>query len=959
VQDRGTRGGPRPVGVRLDGDADELGDAHGDQPVPLGAGMNPVEVPEPRAGKYTGLVGRRDEQEALDRLLDGARSGRSGVLVLRGEAGVGKTALLEYLAERASGCELARATGVQADTELAFAALQQMFASMLGPLERLPDPQRKALAVAFGLRPGPAPDRFLVGLAVLGLLAEVAEARPLVCVVDDAQWLDRASAQTLAFVGRRLLGESVALVFAVREPSPDQTFAGLPDLVVDGLSGEAARRLLASVIRGRLDERVIDRIVAETRGNPLALLELPHELSAGELAGGFGVSPSVPITARLEDSFLRRLRDLPAATQRMVLLAAAEPVGDPVLLLRAAEQLDLDVEAAAPAEVAGLLEIGTRVRFRHPLVRSAVYSAATLADRQAVHRALAAATDPRADPDRRVWHRAQSALGPDEDLAAELERSARRAQSRGGMAAAAAFLERAAVLTPDAGGRARRALAAAQANQLAGAAEAASALLDAASSGPLDELDQAMLEQLRGRIALHLSRSGEAAQLLLHAARRLASLEPRLARDTHLESLYAASVAGRLGGGVSEVAQAARAAPPPLGPPRAADLLIDGLALRFTGDYRASAPVLGQALSAFRAEGGREEHDMRWPWLAVRAAGDLFDDDSWHLLATRHVAIARETGALGVLLIGLVYLGMLRVFEGRLDAAAAVIEETESVIDATGSRRIGVAKLMLAGCRGDEAEATKLIAEVEREAIARGEGVVLTFAEHARAVLHNGLAHYEIALAAAQQASARDELSVSGWALAELVEAAARSARRELAADALERLRQRTQVARTEWALGIEARSRALLNDGPIADELYSEAVARLARCRLALELARARLLYGEWLRRARRRLDAREQLRHAQQMFTDMGAMAFADRAARELRATGETARKRTPDTRDKLTPHEARIARMARDGASNQDIANQLFVSRKTIEYHLHKIFLKLGISTREHLDRVLPAD
>lgn len=920
VQDRGTQGGSRPVG----------------------------------------MVGRRDEREALDRLLDGARSGRSGVLVLRGEAGVGKTALLEYLAERASGCELARATGVQADTELAFAGLQQMFASLLGTLERLPDPQSEALAVAFGLRRGPAPDRFLVGLAVLGLLAEIAETRPLVCVVDDAQWLDRVSAQTLAFVARRLLGESVALVFAMRESSQGETFAGLPELVVRGLSDGDARRLLASVIRGRLDDRVIDRIVAETRGNPLALLELPHGLSAGEPAGGFGVSPSVPVMARLEGRFLRRLRDLPAATQRMVLLAAAEPVGDPVLLLRAGERLGLGVEAATPAEVAGLLEVGTRVRFRHPLVRSAVYAAATLTDRHAVHGALADATDPQTDPDRRAWHRAQSTLGADEDLAAELERSARRAQLHGGLAAAAAFLERAAALTPDPGGRARRALAAARASQLAGAPEAALALLDTASSGPLGALEQAILEQLRGRAALHLSRSCEAAALLLHAARLLAPLERGLARDTLLESLYAATVAGRLGGGVSEVAQAAAvAAPPPPGPPRAADLLLDGLALRFTGDYRESAPILGRALSAFRDEGGHAEQDMRWPWLSARAAADLFDDDSWYLLATRHVVIARDTGALGVLQIGLMYLGVLRVFEGTLDAAAALIEEADSVIDATGSRRIDIAKLMLAACRGDEAEATSRIANAEREAIARGQGVVLTFCEHARAILHNGLGHYDLALSAAQQASARDELSVSNWALVELVEAAARSARPRLAADALERLRQRTQAAGTEWALGVEARSRALVNDGAIAEDLYREAIARLARCRLALELARAHLLYGEWLRRARRRRDARAQLRRAHEMFTDMRAAAFADRAARELQATGETARKRTAGTTDDLTPHEARIARMARDGASNQEIADQLFVSRKTIEYHLHKVFIKLGISTREHLDRVLPAD
>jgi DNA-binding CsgD family transcriptional regulator len=906
-----------------------------------------------------GLLGRRDEQQAIDRLLERVRSGRGGVLVVRGEAGVGKTSLLEYLAERAAGCEVVRAAGVQADMELPFAGLQQLFASRLDSLERLPDPQREALAVAFGIRSGRAPDRYLVGLAVLGLVAELAETGPQICVVDDAQWLDRASAQTLAFVARRLVGESVVIVFAVREPSDDQTFAGLPTVHLRGLNDEDARTLLASVIRGRLDERVVDRIVAETRGNPLALLELPHAHAARELAGGFAVSPDLPITTRLERSFLRRLHDLPAPTQQLVLLAAAEPVGDPALLLRAAEQLGLGVAAAAPAEMVGLLELGTRVRFRHPLVRSAVYAVATLADRQAAHGALAEATDPEADPDRRAWHRAQAALGPDEDVAVELERSARRAQARGGMAAAAAFLERAAALTPDRATRAGRALAAAQANQLAGEPEAASALLDTASLGSLDECEQAMVEQLRGRIALHLSRAGEAASLLLDAGRRLESIEPELARDTHLEALYAATVAGRFGGGMAEVASAARAAPPRPGRPRAADLLLDGLALRFSGDFASSAPILGRAMTAFRADDAYAEDEMRWPLLAVRAAADRFDDESWHLLATRHVRIARENGALGLLPISLVHLATLRVLEGKLEAAAELIEETDSLIDATGGRRIGLAKLLLAACRGNEAEATTLLPNVEREAIARREGVVLTFSEHARAVLHNGLAHYDVALAAAQQASERDELSVSGWALAELVEAAARSGKAEPAAEALERLQKRTQAAGTEWALGLEARSRALLSDGAVAEDLYREAIVRLARCRLALELARAHLLYGEWLRRERRRLDAREHLRQAQDMFNGMGAAAFAERASRELLATGETPRKRTVETRDELTPHEARIARMARDGASNQEIADQLFVSRKTIEYHLHKVFLKLGITTREHLDRVLPAD
>jgi DNA-binding CsgD family transcriptional regulator len=902
------------------------------------------------------LRGRRREQEQLGQLVTGIRSGRSGALVVRGEAGIGKTALLEYLIEQASGCVVARATGVQADMELPFAGLQQLFGSMLGSLERLPDPQRDAVEVALGLRSGPAPDRYVVGLAVLGLLAEAAEQAPLVCVVDDAQWLDQASAQTLAFVARRLLAESVGLVFAVREPSEDETFAGLPELIVAGLDDEDAHALLGVAIAGGVEPRVIERIVAETRGNPLALLELPRGLSAAELAGGFAVSSAQPLSARLEQSFLGRVRSMPDHTQRLLLLAAAEPVGDPRLLMRAAELVGLGVEAAVPAEAVGLIELAELVRFHHPLVRSAIYSAAPLADRQAVHRALADATDAQADPDRRAWHRAQAALGTDEDLAAELERSAERAQGRGGLAAAAAFLERAATLTPDRGRRARRSMAAAQAKHLAGSPQAALMLLERAASAPMDELEIAMIQRLRGRIALQLSRSGEAAPLLLDAARRIESFDPGLARDTHLEALYAAAVAGRLGSGMLEAATTARLAPAGPPPPRAVDLLLDGLGVRHT-DGNAAAPILKRALTALLDEDGHYEEDMRWPWLAARVAADLFDDETWHFLATRHLQTARDAGALGVLPIALMHVAQLRIFEGKLDEAAALIEETDSIIHATGSRRISIPKLMLVACRGDEAQATALINEVERDAIARGQGGVLTFAEHARAVLHNTLGQYAAALENAQRASAQDELHVSAWSLPELVEAAARSGQPELAADALERLCQRTQVAGTEWALGIEARSRALLSDGAIAEGLYREAIDRLGRCRVALELARAQLLYGEWLRRRGRRVDAREQLRSARARFLEMGAEAFAQRAIRELLATGETARKRTVETRDELTPHEARIARMARDGASNQDIATQLFVSRKTVEYHLHKVFTKLGISSRQQLERVLP--
>ena len=862
------------------------------------------------------IRGRSREREQLGRLLTGIRSGRSGVLVVRGEAGIGKTALLEQLVEQASGCTVARATGVQADMELPFAGLQQLFGSMLGPLERLPAPQREAVEVAFGLRSGPAPDRFEVGLAILGLLAEVAEQEPLVCVVDDAQWLDQASALTLAFVARRLMAESVALVFAVREPADEQTFAGLPELIVAGLNDEDAREVLGPVIAGSVDERVVDRIVAETRGNPLALLELPARTVGGRARGRVRSGSTQPLSARLEQSFLARVRAMPEQTQRFLLLAAAEPAGDPALLMRAAELVGLSVEAAAPAEAVGLIELAAQVRFQHPLVRSAIYRAKPLADRQAVHRALADATDAQTDPDRRTWHRAQAALGAHEDLAAELERSAERAQARGGLAAAAAFLERAAELTPDRGRRARRALAAAQAKYLAGSPQAALTLLESAASAPMDALEVAMAQRLRGRIALHVGRSGEGAPVLFDAAQRLESLDPGLARETHLEAMHAAAVAGRLGMGMRDAATAARSAPAASRPQRASDVLLDGLAVRFTDGIGAGAPILKLALAALLDGNGDYEEDVRWPWLACRVAADVFDDETWHLLASRYVLIARGAGALGVLPIALMHLSLMHVFEGKLDAAAALVEEIDSIIDATGSRRINVPKLMLAACRGDEARASALIDEVERDATARGQGFVLTFAEHARAVLYNGLGQYAAALENAQRASAQDELHASVWSLPELVEAAARSGKPELAADALERLRQRTQVAGTEWALGIEARCAALLSDDAIAEGLYREAIERLGHCRVALDLARAHLLYGEWLRRRGRRVDAREQLRSARASFAEMGAAAFAQRAGRELLATGETARKRTIETSDDLTPHEARIARMARDG-------------------------------------------
>jgi DNA-binding CsgD family transcriptional regulator len=902
------------------------------------------------------------ESNVLDGLLDAVRGGESRVLVVRGEPGVGKSALLEYAAGRASGCRVGRAAGVQSEMELAFAGLHQLCAPMLDRVERLPAPQRDALSTAFGLTGGLAPDRFLVGLAVLGLLSEVAEERPLVCLVDDAQWLDRASVQALAFVARRLLAESVALVFGVRQPAEEQPLAGLPELVVEGLRNGDARALLGSVISWPLDERVRDRIVAETRGNPLALLELPRGLTAAELAGGFGLPDALALPRRIEDSFRRRLAPLPAATRMLLLVAAAEPVGEPVLVWRAARRLGIEVEAADAAETAGLCEFGARVRFRHPLVRSAVYRAASPEDRRSVHGALAQATDPDVDPDRRAWHRAQAAPGLDEEVASELERSAGRAQARGGLAAAAAFLERSVALTPEPRRRAQRALVAAQANHQAGAPDAALELLATADAGPLDELQCARVDLLRGQIAFAVNRGSDAPPLLLAAAKRLEPLDVGLARETYLDALWAAMFVGGLAdsGSLPDVAWAARGAPPASRPPRAADLLLDGLALLNTDGYAAATPTLRRALGAFRSADISAEEGLRWLWLACRAAADVWDDESWHVLATRQVELARDTGALTVLPVALNSRIYMHLNAGELAAAASLIEEAEAVTGATGSHLAPYGALLLAVWRGRATEATALSEASMNDVVRRGEGLGLTVIQWATAVLYNSLGRYEDALAAARRAGEESyEQLFSKWSAVELIEAATRIGAREDVADACERLSETTRASGSDWALGIEARSRALLAAGDPADRLYREAIDRLGRTRVRVELARAHLLYGEWLRRERRRMDAREQLRAAYEMFVTMGADGFAERAARELLATGERARQRAVESGSQLTAQEAQVARLARDGFSNPDIGARLFISSRTVQYHLRKVFTKLGITSRTQLDRVLPND
>jgi DNA-binding CsgD family transcriptional regulator len=907
------------------------------------------------------LIGRHSECEALDWLLTEVISGKSRVTVLRGDAGVGKSALLAYLSQRVAGWRVATAIGVESEMELAYSGLHQLCAPMLDHLGRLPVPQREALTTVFGLGVGAAPDRFLVGLATLSLLADAAEQQPLVCIVDDAQWLDQASAQILAFVGRRLHAERIALVCAARTGIGDDVFAGSPELPIHGLDDSDARALLLDNVYGPLDAAVCDQIVTESHGNPLALLELPRTWRAADLAGGFGLPGSQLVASKIEQSYVRRLRPVPSQTQLLVLAAAAEPSGDPVLLHRAAEALGLDMAAASPAVDAGLLHVGGRVEFAHPLVRSATYHAATAADRRRVHRALADATNAEADPDRRAWHRARATPGPDEEVAAELEHSAGRAQARGGISAAAAFLTRATELTPDPTRRVQRALDAAFVNLQAGTFGVARTLITIARDGPADESQRARIDLLRAQLAFASSRGTEATPLLLAAARRLEPLDLNLARETYLDAFSAALFGARLNGsiGVPEVAQAARAAPRRThDEPTTADLLLDGIAA-ITDDYGAGVPLCRDALQKLSGVEISARERLRWLWQGCVVALELWDDESAYSLSHHNVQIARKTGTLTELALALSARTPVLVFCGEVSTAASTVAETQSVQEATGISSAPYGALILAAWRGQAREARRLIETTTRDAGSRGEGIGLAICEYARAVLCNGLGQYEEAVVGARSASEHQEVVAENWGLSELIEPATRTGRTDLARDALNRLTSKAQATGTDWALGIEARSRALLSEGDTAEDAFRDAIEHLSRTRVHAELARAHLLYGEWLRRTNRRVDARGELNAAQRLFNAMGMKNLAERTRRELLATGATVHKRNVEMRIDLTAQEAQIAHLAREGLSNPEIGAQLFISARTVEWHLAKVFTKLGITSRRQLRAAPPED
>jgi DNA-binding CsgD family transcriptional regulator len=922
---------------------------------------SPVPAGAEEGRPISALLDRAVETGALEGVLAAVRDGLSGVLVLRGEAGVGKTALLDWAAGQAGDMQVARIAGAEAEMDMGFAGLHQLLVPFLGGLEGLPAPQRQALGSAFGLVAGPPPDRFLVGMAALTVLTDASVARPVLCLVDDAQWLNRVSIEVLGFVARRLYADRVGMVFATRTRKEEEraaVLAGLAELTVGGLAEEATHELLATSAGAQVDRQVSCRIAIDTAGNPLALVELAAQLTAAELSGAEPLDWPLRFGGRLEELYRSQVRALPGGTQTLLLLAAADPTGEPALIWNAARSLGIDPEAGEAAGVERLVSWEPRVRFRHPLIRSAAYYAALAEARRGAHQALAAATDPEVDPDRRAWHLAEAAAGPDEQVAAELERSADRARGRGGLGSGAAFLERAAALTPDGDHQARRMLAAAESRLAGGEASAARTLLGLAAPRLTDVLTRARARRLEGQSLYAAGQMPEATSVLLDAAGMLQPLETRLARDTLLDAFTAAQFSAQPGAGMAEFLRAVRSVPK-VADSRVtvADLLLDGFAAMGERRYQAGAALLRRAIVPLAA--GQPIPDDALPHLmaVAQAAGMLYDDSARYQMEKRWVAELRDRGAIAALLPALGTQLSVQVQEGRFADAEATLAEARALSEATGYRAyLGLhaqLELWALAQRGREADARPLAARLLRQFTERRNGYEVLRVHGALALLELGLGNYAAALRHALEALPRQ--NVLGFAqFSDVVEAGTRCGERETATAALEDFTPWALASGTDLALGLLARSRALLADDVHAEAEYRLAIDHLQRCRLVPQLARTHQVYGEWLRRQRRRRDARDQLRCAFEMFDDMGMMAFAGRARAELRATGERARPRSLGTPEVLTAQEAQIARLAAERLSNREIAGQLFISARTVEYHLHKVFRKLGVTSRAQLAR-----
>ncbi|HEX7309222.1 MAG TPA: AAA family ATPase [Lentzea sp.] len=874
------------------------------------------------------MIGRHGERRRVDELVAAARGGRGGALVLGGEAGIGKSTLLAHAVESASGFQVLRADGSEFEQELPYSALHQLCVPVLGHLDALPGQRREALRIAFGLAGG-TPQPFQVGLAVLELVAAVGGDQPVLCVVDDAQWLDEASSRALAFLARRVGADPVAVLFALRSPHVAGEMTELPWLDVAPLSDHDARALLAARNPFPLDDRVRDRLVAEANGNPLALLELPP-------AGGFAVPAASSVPSRIEEGFRARLTGLSDDARLLLTIAGADPTGDPGLLWPAAEALGVDLPpASADAAATGLVEFSARVRFCHPLARSAVYRAAPDATRRAAHGALADVTDSLTAPDRRAWHRAQACAGPDEKVAMDLEHCASRARSRGGVAAAAAFLERAVALSLHTRSRVERTLAAVEACIEAGAADRAEDLLATVETDALDGFHRARADLLRGRIAFTRPADGTGPSWTVSAARRLSTLDPDRARDCFLDALEMSLVVGRPGGVVAEVLTAARACAPP---PSSPDLL-EALVTLAEDGHATALPLLRAAL---HDEGGRLW--SRRPALASMISTELWDIGTHVAIADRLLEAGRESGSPLLLRLAHAQKATSAFLTGDLGEALAATAEEEAVADAVGEPPLLYHRLQIAALRGRREETLELIRA------GRTPGGHVASADWSAAVLHNGLADYPAALTAARAATEHDDLFLTGAALPELVEAAVRCHEPAEAARALAALTDRTRAAGTPLARGVTACARALVT-GAEAD--YREAVAHLADSGLRPYQGRAHLLYGEWLRRKGRRKDAVVELRTAHTLLAGSGAEAFAARAADELRAAGQRVERRTtPSAHEQLTVQQVAVARLVAAGATSNEAATELFISKRTVDAHLREIFRKLGVTSRRQL-------
>jgi len=875
-----------------------------------------------------GLVGRREEQDRIAALLAGARSGQSGVLVIRGEAGIGKTALLSHMAAAASDFRVLHVCGSELEMEFPYAGVQQLCGPLLAFVAQLPEPQQRALEVSLGLKDGDLPT---------GCWSVWPFSR---CSVRPATTGQRCASSMMRSGSTRVRcrrspswqGDSLrsrSSWFAARRAGAEQELRGHPKTVLAGLNGEESQSLLMSVLPGPLDEYVKDNLLAEAKGNPLALLELHRALTPAELAGGYGLATATNPHA-LESSFCRRLSALPRQTLLLLLLAAADPAGRPEWLRAAAKRLGISVDAADAAEAEGLITVEDGIRFRHPLIRSAIYRSASFTDRRAAHTALAAViTGPSAD-DYRAWHRSHGTLSDDDEVADDLEHSAERARGRGG-AAAEAKLE-------------------------PGLPRAALPLITTVEAATDDETLTARAELIRAKAAFAASRGADAPALLLSAAARLAHLDSKLSRETYLQAVTASILVGRCATDAtntpSAVAKAAKMAPPPSQPPRAVDHLLDGLVVRLTEGHRAAAPKLKEAISAYMAEVENRTADPRWHDITHRVCLDVFDIETYNFLAERQLEQLRIDGALTVLPLALQTYSGIAVTYGNFTRAAMLLDESQVITSATGAPLPGCVWAYLAAYRGQEKECREIVETTISLAEQRGEGFDIDGALYSAAILHLGLSQYPEALAAASSARQHDDVGVQTHILNELVEAAARCGERSIAKDAADELQQQAQVCGTDTALGMAARAVALVSDGPSADTKYRTAIDHLQRSPFVVYLPRAHLVYGEWLRREKRRAEARVQLRTAYDSFVQMRADGFANRARRELRATGEPVLARSHSPNTGLTTQEAQIATLARDGYTNSEIAEQLYISPRTVEWHLNHIFGKLNITSRRQL-------